>query len=200
MHAAICRSYRPIVGRVVLPSPTDDSLLKCVSSGDRAGLDELFRRHRSVAFRIAYRLLGNEADALDAVQDGFVRALRNLAQFQGRSSFRTWLLRVVSSAALDIGRQRRRNARFPFERMCRLERSEPPADTELACADLRERVDAALAQLPEPQRQVFVLHTEGDLAYREIAHALGVSIGTVMSRLFYARQKLKSLLVDQAPA
>src|SRR5437588_6641721 len=90
--------------------PTDDELLVRHQAGDRSALEELFRRHRQPAYRVAYRLLGNEADALDAVQEGFVKVLTHLPDFEGRSSFKTWLLRVVSNAALDLGRQRGRRA------------------------------------------------------------------------------------------
>src|ERR1700676_4889515 len=87
---------------------SDDALLKQAVAGDRDSLDDLFERYRLVAYRVAHRLLGNEADALDAVQEAFVKALVHLPSFQGRSSFKTWLLRVVSNAALDLGRQRGR--------------------------------------------------------------------------------------------
>src|SRR5437764_14968829 len=90
------------------PAPSDGLLLERFAAGDRTALDELFRRYRQPAFRVAFRLLGNEADALDAVQEGFVKALTHLQSFEGRSSFKTWLLRVVSNAALDLGRQRGR--------------------------------------------------------------------------------------------
>src|SRR5438445_12314645 len=90
------------------PIPSDDQLLTRLAGGDRAALDELFTRYRLLAYRVAYRLLGREADALDAVQDGFIKALTHLDGFQGRSSFKTWLMRVVSNAALDLGRQRGR--------------------------------------------------------------------------------------------
>src|SRR3954452_3929919 len=90
------------------PIPSDDELLGRFAAGQPAALDELFRRYRQPAFRVAHRLLGNEADALDAVQEGFVKALTHLGGFQGRSSFKTWLLRVVSNAALDLGRARGR--------------------------------------------------------------------------------------------
>src|SRR5262245_37155355 len=94
--------------------PSDEQLLARHATGDRLALEELFRRYRQPAYRVAHRLLGNEADALDAVQDGFVKVLTHLSAFQGRSSFKTWLLRVVSNAALDLGRQRgRRNAAEP---------------------------------------------------------------------------------------
>src|SRR5439155_8354082 len=91
------------------PAPNDAALLERFAAGDRSALDELFRRYRGVAYRVAYRLLGREADALDAVQDAFVKALTHLARFRGHSSFKTWLLRIVSNAALDVGRQRQRD-------------------------------------------------------------------------------------------
>lgn len=185
----------------VAAPPTDAALLERFAAGDRAALDDLFRRYRGVAFRVAYRLLGREADALDAVQEAFVKVLTHLDRFRGQSSFKTWLLRVVCNAALDLGRQRKRDARTPQaprdDSPDRFGPAElPPADADLTRADLRRAIDAALARLPESQRQTFVLHVEGGLSYREVADALGISIGTVMSRLFYARQKLKTLLAD----
>jgi RNA polymerase sigma-70 factor (ECF subfamily) len=188
-----------VTAPLIAPAPPDAALLARHAAGDRTALDELFRRYRSVAFRVAYRLLGREADALDAVQDGFVNALTHLDRFGGRSSFKTWLLRVVCNAALDVGRQRKRDERVPqAPRDSVPDRFGPddsaPADAGLERADLRRLIDAALARLPEAQRQTFVLHVEGELTYREVADALGISIGTVMSRLFYARQKLKTLL------
>src|SRR5947207_12813041 len=87
---------------------SDDGLLARLAAGQREALEELFRRYRALAYRVAYRLLGHEADALDAVQEGFIKAVTHLHTFHGRSSFKTWLLRVVSNAALDLGRQRSR--------------------------------------------------------------------------------------------
>ena len=186
----------------VAAAPTDGVLLGRVAAGDRDALDELFRRHRAVAHRVAYRLLGREEDALDAVQDGFVKALTHLARFGGRSSFKTWLLRIVSNAALDLGRRRARDGwnddTPPPDALRRHEPAAGPApDAAAERADLRAVIDAALARLPAAQRQTFVLHADGGLSYREVADALGISIGTVMSRLFYARQKLKALLADR---
>src|SRR3978361_1595647 len=86
----------------------DEELLVRFAGGERSALEELFRRYRVHAYRVAYRLLGNEADALDAVQEGFVKGRTPRAGFQGRSSFKTWLLRVVYTAALDLGRHRGR--------------------------------------------------------------------------------------------
>ncbi len=189
------------VTRPSLATPPDDALLARFASGDRVALDELFRRYRGVAYRVAYRLLGREADALDAVQDGFVNALTHLDRFGGRSSFKTWLLRVVCNAALDVGRQRKRDERVPqvppdVSPDLFGPDDGPPADAGLEQADLRRAIDGALARLPSSQRQTFVLHVEGGLTYREVAEALGISIGTVMSRLHYARQRLKHLLAS----
>jgi len=185
---------------VPLAIPSDEHLLNAWANGDRGALEELFRRYRSVAYRVAYRLLGNEADALDAVQDGFVKALTHLSGFQGRSSFKTWLLRVVSNASLDLGRQRGRRETLSMDAFAPKEREsvEPPVfpnpAARLENADLRRQMQQALSKLPEAQRRTFILHVEADLSYREVADVLGISIGTVMSRLYYARQKLRGFL------
>jgi RNA polymerase sigma-70 factor, ECF subfamily len=179
---------------------SDDQLLQSFARGDRSALDELFVRYRGLAYRVAYRLLGNEADALDAVQEGFVKALTHLAGFQGRSSFKTWLMRVVSNAALDWGRQRGRREGKSLQSMDTREREQvEPISLDdpglgLHRADLRAALNEALAQLPKAQRQTFVLHAEAEMSYREVADTLEISIGTVMSRLFYARQKLRVYL------
>src|SRR5262245_7499443 len=183
-----------------LAAPSDELLLSRYVAGEREALEELFRRYRQPAYRVAYRLLGNEADALDAVQEGFVKALTHLDSFQGRSSFKTWLLRVVSNAALDLGRQRGRRGAVNLsaaeasegEDASFLVASDPALRLERA--DLRRLLNQALATLSDAQRRTFVLHAEAGLSYREVSEAMGISIGTVMSRLYYARQKLRAYL------
>ncbi len=181
--------------------PSDEQLLARWAKGDRIALEEIFRRYRGVAYRVTYRLLGHEADALDAVQEGFVKALTHLRAFQGRSSFKTWLLRVVTNAALDLGRQRGRRELVSMDSLAHVQREEiePAAPNQhpaggLERQDLRAQLQEALAKLPEAQRRTFVLHAEAELSYREVADVLGISIGTVMSRLYYARQKLRAYL------
>jgi RNA polymerase sigma-70 factor (ECF subfamily) len=184
---------------------SDEQLLACYAAGHRDALDELFRRYRQPAYRVAYRLLGHEADALDAVQEGFIKALTHLHGFQGRSSFKTWLLRVVSNAALDLGRQRGRRESVSLDTPQAGEMVPPQllaadeAGRGLERADLRRLIEHALASLSEVQRQTFVLYADGELSYREVAEATGTSIGTVMSRLFYARQKLRTYLNERDP-
>ena len=178
----------------------DEQLIASAALGEREALNELFRRYRSVAYRVAYRLLGNEADALDAVQDAFVKTLTHLHGFEGRSTFKTWLLRVVSNAALDLSRQRGRRVALSFDAMGTLNREavEPlvgdAASVDLERVDLGRLLREALDQLSPAHRQTFVLYAEAGLSYREVAGMLNISVGTVMSRLYYARQKLRVLL------
>jgi RNA polymerase sigma-70 factor, ECF subfamily len=184
---------------------SDEQLLQRYAAGNRQVLEELFDRYRLPAYRVAHRLLGNEADALDAVQEGFVKALSHLDSFQGRSSFKTWLFRVVSNAALDLGRARSRRELLSLDapRETDSELMQPMVDEDpawgLERADLRHLLQEALAQLSDAQQRTFVLHADGGLSYREVAEVLEISIGTVMSRLFYARQKLRSWLAPRLP-
>lgn len=188
------------ISTLPLPVQSDEQLLARLAGGDREALEVLFQRYRALAYRVAHRFLGHEADALDAVQEGFIMALTHLPSFQGRSSFKTWLLRVVSNAALDLGRQRGRRETLSLEAFGASEQDRvQPLTTEdpalgLERADLRQLLDLALATLPAAQRQTFVLHADAELSYREVAEVLGISIGTVMSRLYYARQKLRAYL------
>ena len=189
-----------------VPTPNgssgDEQLISRFMRGDRSVLEELFVRYREIAYRVAYRLLGNEPDALDAVQEGFIKALKNLRGFEQRSSFKTWLLRIVSNASFDLGRQRGRRGTVSVdsvdwqEQDCSATLGFDPIQ-EVEQADLRQALDAALQQLPEAQRRTFVLHVDAGLSYREVAAAMDISIGTVMSRLFYARQKLKGILASR---
>src|SRR5256714_510815 len=146
----------------------DEQLLSHAARGCKDALDELFRRYRLVAYRVAFRLLSNEADALDAVQEAFIKALTHLPSFQGRSSFKTWLLRVVSNASLDLGRQRGRRETLSLDAW-----GARPAEGDgtavsgqlltedqvgrgLEQADLRSALNEALATLSDVQRQTFV--------------------------------------------
>lgn len=193
-------------------TPDDETLVRLARGGDRSACEVLFQRHRAVAFRVAYRLLGNEPDALDAVQDGLLKAFANLAEFDGRSGFRTWLVRVVSNAAIDLGRRRGRRAALGLGTGWGAAGSDngdghrpeigPATEDDPARGlhrqDLRAALDAALARLGTPIRTAFVLFAEAELSYKEIAEFQNVPIGTVMSRIHAARHKLQALLEDQA--
>ncbi len=178
-------------------SSTDEELVERVRRGDAAAREELFGRSFDVSYRIAFRLLGQADDAMDAVQDGFFKAARHLAEFDGRSQFRTWLLRIVTNAARDLGRKR---GRRPTVRLADTSGDgvEPSFEEDPALgmhrADQRRKLDAALAKLSPAIRESFVLFAEGEMSYKEIAEIQGVPIGTIMSRLHFARQKLQKLI------
>jgi RNA polymerase sigma-70 factor, ECF subfamily len=180
----------------VLMTP-DETLVDLARRGDRPAREELFRRHWDVARRVAYRLLGNEQDALDAVQDGLMKAVVHLDAFDGRSGFRTWLLRIVTNAALDSGRKRRRR---PALRLVDAEGEISEAAVQddpargLHRDDLRRVLNAALDRLSPETRATFVLFAEAGLSYKDIAECQDLPVGTVMSRMHYARHKLQSYL------
>ena len=175
----------------------DEVLVDLAREGDPAAREELFRRHAGIAQRVAYRLLGHQQDAEDAVQEALVKALRHLEDFDGRSGFRTWLLKIVTNAALDSGRKRKRRPTV------RLEDAET-GGTEVASLDdpalglhredLRKALNVALDRLSPQTRATFVLFAEAGLSYKDIAALQEMPVGTVMSRLHYARQKLQTFL------
>lgn len=179
----------------------EEQLLARARQGDRAAWQLLFERHREIAYRVAWRVLGSSEDAMDAVQEGFIRAYRGLAGFTAASSFRTWLLRIVYRQAIDLGRKassRRVLSIDQGEQTIASALPDPRTDTDpaepLARADLGRQLAWAIEQLPADQRQAFVLHADGEMTYAQIAEAMGVPIGTVMSRIYYARRKLRELL------
>ena len=180
--------------------PTDAELLDEYVRGDGAALGELFRRYRWLAYRVAFRHLGQEADALDAVQEGFVKAIHHLDGLRRRDLFkaRCWRggQRGHRPAPRSAATGRPQGWTAPWLR--KDEPEQPAASAEalhkLEGAELRRSLDEALARLPEAHRQTFILHADAGLAYKEVADAVGVPIGTVMSRLFYARRKLQKFL------
>lgn len=177
-----------------IASIPDELLVRRARDADPAAREELFLRHRDDAYRAAYRLLGDEQDALDAVQDSLLKAFRRLDEFDGRGGFRFWLLRIVVNTALDQGRRRKRSKTVPLEADPTSATPDDDPSRGLARADLRRSLDEALANLSPTLRATFVMFAEAGLTYREIAEAQGVPIGTVMSRINAARRKLQESL------
>jgi RNA polymerase sigma-70 factor (ECF subfamily) len=179
---------------------SDEVLLAEIARGDHGAEREFFERHRQRAYRTAYRLLGNEADALDATSDSFVKAFKSARAFRGESSARTWFYRIVVNTSLDLRRARRRTVSLDAggDEEGSLGDSvasgeEGPVET-AARSETSGAIAAAIARLDEKHRPVFVLAAIEEMSYREIAETLGISIGTVMSRLFYARKYLQKSL------
>jgi RNA polymerase sigma-70 factor, ECF subfamily len=173
----------------------DELLVRRAREGDGAAYAGLYHRYRGDAYRVAYRQLGNEQDALDVVQEAMIKAFGGLGDFDGRSGFRTWLLRIVVNTALDWGRRRNRRPMFQFGDGP-AERHEPTVADDPARGlhqeDLRMALDRALEGLSPTIRSTFVLFAELGMSYKDIAETQGVPIGTVMSRIHSAREKLKA--------
>ncbi len=180
----------------------DATLVERLKDGDTKALNELFERHRDAAYAVAYRLVGNADDALDVVQEAFIHVMRGIRSFRGQSAFRTWLYRIVTHAALDYRRYRavrqtqsldHENAREPADIGPARENPAEEAQTR----DLREAILQALENVSEKNRAALVLYAIEGMSYKEVAEALGISVGTVMSRIFNARQRLKDLMASE---
>jgi RNA polymerase sigma-70 factor (ECF subfamily) len=182
----------------------DKALVAKAQKGDTAAFEELVARHRDKVYARAYSMMRSEEEALDVSQDAWVKAWRRLEQFQGGSSFATWMTRIVINLCLDQLRRQKRQRAESLEELADedggVERQMPvitinPTER-LERGELRARIDKAMADLSEEHRTVLVLHAFEELEYKEIAKVAGCSIGTVMSRLFYARRRLAARLAD----
>jgi RNA polymerase sigma-70 factor, ECF subfamily len=171
----------------------DRALVEAAAGGDREAFDELVRRHQAAMITLARVLTSGRGDAEDLAQEVFVRAWRSLRTFRGDSAFRTWLHRVainvVRTSQVKQGRLRRLFG--GAEPLPDPPSGEEPLDTAIA---RRQAIDRALAALPDDLRVAVTLRDLQGLDYKEIAAALDVPVGTVESRIFRARQKLRPLL------
>jgi RNA polymerase sigma-70 factor, ECF subfamily len=183
------------------PSAADEQLVAWAKDGDTAAFEELIHRHRDKIYARAMIMMRNEGDAIDLSQEAWVKSWQRLHQFQGESSFATWMTRIVINLCLDqIRRQKRTRAESieELEEAGGVERQMPIAESNptegLESEEVRRRIDEAMGKLTDAHRTVLVMHEFEGLEYKEIAKRVGISIGTVMSRLFYARRRLASLL------
>ena len=185
-------------------SESDEALVQGARNGDMAAFEELVARHRDKIYARAFSMMRNEEEALDLSQEAWVKSWQRLKQFQGDSSFGTWITRIVINLCLDQLRKRKRQRTESIEEMDEesggVERQMPVVVTNpterLERGELRQRIDKALAQLSHEHRTVLVLHEFDEMEYKEIARVMECSIGTVMSRLFYARRKMAVLLAN----
>jgi RNA polymerase sigma-70 factor (ECF subfamily) len=191
-----------MTSKLNIPSATDEQLVKAAQKGDMVAFEELVARHRDKIYARAFSMLRNEEDAVDVSQEAWVKGWQRLNQFQGEASFATWMTRIVINLCLDqlrkLKRVRSESIDQLEEEVGGVERQMPiinPNPTEgLERQELRARIDRALSQLSYEHRTVLILHEFEDLEYKMIAKKMGCSIGTVMSRLFYARRKMAVLL------
>jgi RNA polymerase sigma-70 factor, ECF subfamily len=185
-------------------SEEDLALVRLAQQGDMRAFEELVARYRDKIYARAFSMMRNEEDAIDLSQEAWVKAWQRLNQFQGDSSFGTWMTRVVINLCLDQLRKQKRHRAESLEALNEesggVERQMPVVTINptagLERQELRLRIDNALGQLSHEHRTVLVLHEFEEMEYKEIARVMECSIGTVMSRLFYARRKLAALLAS----
>jgi RNA polymerase sigma-70 factor (ECF subfamily) len=180
-------------------------LVDRAQKGDQAAFRELVERHQRRAFAIALGLVRDENDARELVQDAFLRVYRSLDKFQGGSSFFTWLYRIVTNLAIDLMRKPGRKAQELLDSHQPDDEGELPLVARIDGADpldvirrkeIAARIQSALDDLPPYHRGVILMREVEGMSYEEMAQAMGVSKGTIMSRLFHARQKLQRALAD----
>jgi len=185
----------------------DHDLVQRVQAGDTAAFRTLFDKYHRRAFAVAMGVVKNEDDALDAVQEAFVKVHKNIHKFQGSSSFYTWLYRIVMNVSIDHVRRTSRRKNLDFDERALHEESEVAGDGALVPSvtnanpgkaalrrELGGAIQAALQELPEHHRAVIILREIEGMSYEEMAEALEVPKGTVMSRLFHARKKMQASL------
>jgi RNA polymerase sigma-70 factor (ECF subfamily) len=179
----------------------EQELIQRCLAGDASAFEPLVERYRQRVWRLAYQVLRDREEAWDCAQEAFVRAFHSLASFRGQSAFYTWLFRITVNVATDRQRARGAQARaFGTERLpeeeWRRTTPDPGAGPDQAAtrSEQRERIRQALDALPPKARTIIMLSDVEGLSYREIAEVLRCPIGTVMSRLHNARQRLKALL------
>lgn len=186
-------------GRPVGPDRDDPDAgaVERARRGETDAFDELVRRYSDRLVNYIRAMLWQQADAEDVAQEAFLRAYRGIKSFRGQSSFRTWLYQIATNAARTHAVRRKGRLEDPAGFFA--EEDEPgrvavSTDDVEAGVVLRDRIDRALAQLPEDQRQAVVLRDVEGLEYREIAEMLKIPIGTVESRIFRGRQRLREIL------
>ena len=180
---------------VIVKAPEKSEDLELVhrsQAGDTEAFGELVTKYRAKIYAMLYCMVRNENDAWDLAQEGFLQAWRSIHKFEGRSSFYTWLYRLSVNLAIDSLRRKGRYVEVELDDAipCSL----PSPRPNYRRTEISEHINRALAQLSPEHRAVIVLKEIEDLQYREIAEILNVSIGTVMSRLFYGRRKLQFIL------
>jgi RNA polymerase sigma-70 factor (ECF subfamily) len=209
--ASISRDDRGEDADAEADASTDDrELVGRARAGDPQAFRVLFERYRRRAYALAYGMLHNSDDALDVVQDAFIKAHRYLAKFEGNSSFYTWLYRIVMNLAIDHIRKAKRARHVDFNDALAHHEDEAPVGEEsllprilgsnphqsLARAQVREQISAALETLSENHRAVLVMRELEGLSYEEMAQVMECSKGTIMSRLFHARRNMQKTLLD----
>ena len=185
----------------------DQALVESARNGDRQAFQELYRRYERRCFAVAHGFLRNQEDALDIVQEAFIKVHRHLAKFEGQSSFYTWLYRITANLCIDKIRRNKRYRGVEFDDRIRPGGNSDAAELGLLStpalsdpvralqdAEILRAVEESLGHLSPKHRAVIVMRELRHMSYAEMAEAMECSKGTIMSRLFHARRNMQELL------
>ncbi len=180
-----------------VPDKTDEQLVDAFRNGDEKAFTVIMFRYKHRLTRLAWSVVHNEDDAMDIVQESFIKVYRKLHSFQGTSKLYTWLYRIVMNHSIDYVRKRPSAVIVPVDEMLHEPASKDKSmrpDINLLNKELNKKIFEAVDKLPEKQKKAVILREVEDLSYNEIAEIMSCTVGTVMSRLYYAREKLREIL------
>jgi RNA polymerase sigma factor (sigma-70 family) len=186
-------------------SVEETELVRRARKGDLSAYDDLVRRYQERIYATIYHMTSNHEDANDLAQEAFIKAFQALRSFKGGSSFYTWVYRIAVNKTINFLKQRKNRTQMSLDDLdVNAEHdpdlvalvSEKTPRREVGLAELQEKLNAAMQKLSEPHRLVVTLHDVQGLAHEEIAKIMDCNVGTVRSRLFYARQQLQAYLSE----
>jgi len=183
----------------------ETELVARARQGDLTAYDELVRRYQERIYATVYHMTANHEDANDLAQEAFIKAFHALKSFKGGSSFYTWVYRIAVNKTINFLKQRKNRAQMSLDDLdfnvehdpdlvALISDKTPRRDIDLL--ELQEKLNVAMQKLSEPHRLVVTLHDVQGMSHEEIAKVMDCNIGTVRSRLFYARQQLQAYLSD----
>lgn len=186
----------------------DHELVEAAKGGDRRAFAVLYQRYERKVYAVAYGFLRNQEDALDVLQEAFIKVHRYLPKFEGQSSFYTWLYRIVANLCIDHLRRAGRKKDVEFDDRLRHDEGEGAADRlpvstlgdpseAVKNKEILAAVEESLDQLSDKHRAVIVMRELQGLSYADMAKSMNCSKGTIMSRLFHARRNMQKLLKDR---
>ena len=178
---------------------SEAAMIRRCQAGDKQAFGAIVKKYAGVAVGAAFLLLGNYEDALDASQDAFVRAWRRVRRFDANRAFYPWYSAILRNVCVD--RQRRRARSKTVDLADHHAQTETQSDPVLLAErnELRDRIWRAITELPPHHREIIVMTHFQHMSYEQMSASLGIPIGTVMSRLYYARKALRETLADEKP-
>jgi RNA polymerase sigma factor (sigma-70 family) len=187
------------------PQVEESELINRARRGDLTAYDDLVKRYQERIYATVYHMTANHEDANDLAQEAFIKGFHALKSFKGGSSFYTWVYRIAVNKTINFLKQRKNRTQMSLDDLDFQAEHDPDLVAlisdktprrDVGLAELQEKLNAALQQLSEPHRLVVTLHDVQGLSHEEIAKIMDCNIGTVRSRLFYARQQLQAYLSD----